>query len=240
MTATSKHFGVRVCGVCPPHGFTLLEILIALFIFAIVALLLSSALHNVIGIQARTESSAERLHDTQIALLVMSRDITQAINRPVFTASGREEAGFVGKPISFTFTHAGMSNADGKMLRSTLQRVRYFIDGTNLWRYTWVALDQAPQSAPTKRALLTNVQSASFEYLDSKQKFHAEWPVQDGPRELLPRAVKINLVITKWGKLSQLYVIPAEPANAPSEPKSKPGTEQGLQLPEQKAAPDRH
>jgi general secretion pathway protein J len=212
-------------------GFTLLEILIALFIFAILALLLSSALHNVIGIQSRTEQNADRLHDTQIALLMMSRDITQAINRPVFTAGGGQEAAFVGKPTSFTFTHAGVSNANGKVLRSTLQRVRYFIDGTTLWRYTWAALDQAPQSAPLKRALLTNIESASFEYLDSKKVFRHEWPAQDGTRELLPRAVRINFVIKGWGKLSQLYVIPAEPVVAPNVPKpqqqnSKQPTEQ--------------
>lgn len=221
MTAASKS-----------RGFTLLEILIALFIFAILALLLSNALHNIIGVQSRTETNADRLHETQIALLRMSRDISQAINRPIFNAAGREEAGFVGKPTSFTFTHAGVSNADGRVLRSTLQRVNYFIDGKTLWRNTWAVLDQAPQSTPTKRALLDDLESASFEYLDSKNVFHPEWPAKSGPKELLPRAVKINFVITKWGKLSQLYVIPAEPAIAASQPQKPQQPQQPQQAPQ--------
>jgi len=203
-------------------GFTLLEILIALFIFAILSLLLSNALHNVIGIQSRTESNAERLHTTQLALLLLSRDITQAVNRPVLLASGKDEPAFIGKPNGFTFTHTGSSNAEGKALQSALVRVRFFIDGKILWRHTWPVLDQAPQSMPTKRALLTNLESASFQYLDSKNVFHAEWPVQDDAKEVLPRAVKVHLVISDWGKLSQLYVLSAEPTNLTN---AKPGAE---------------
>jgi general secretion pathway protein J len=218
-------------------GFTLLEILIALFIFAMLALLLSSALHNVIGIQSRTEQNADRLHETQIALLIMSRDITQAVNRSVVTASGKEEAAFVGKPNGFTFTHAGVANPEGKFLRSGLQRTRYFIDGKTLWRNTWAVLDQAPQSAPLRRALLSNLDGASFEYLDSKNVFHHEWPVQEGAPEPLPRAVRIYLDISKWGRLSQLYVIPAEPPNAAN---AQPAKQKQEPQPEQAPQPVRH
>jgi type II secretion system protein J len=65
-------------------GFTLLEILIALFIFTIVSMILVSALHNVLNNQAATEKKAHQLAKLQIAMLLMSRDIEQTIrtNKP--------------------------------------------------------------------------------------------------------------------------------------------------------------
>src|SRR5690242_2240764 len=91
-------------------GFTLLEILIALFIFTILSLMLASALHNVIGIQTATENNADRLRKLQIVLLIMSRDIEQTVNRPVMGVNGKEEIAFRGTPLKFEFTHTGLAN----------------------------------------------------------------------------------------------------------------------------------
>src|SRR5262249_3778215 len=101
-------------------GFTLLEILIALFIFTILSMMLASALHNVINIQARTENNAERLRKLQMGLLVFSRDIEQAVNRKVVNSSGKDESPFTGSRLSVAFTHAGLANPDGALLRSGL------------------------------------------------------------------------------------------------------------------------
>ena len=121
-------------------GFTLLEILIALFIFTILSLILAAALHNVIDVSVGTARNAERLRTTQIALLMMSRDIEQVVNRPVLDATGKEEAAFIGKPTYFTLTRAGFANPTGIALQSTLQRTGYYWQQDSLWRNTWAVL----------------------------------------------------------------------------------------------------
>src|SRR6185312_5679581 len=103
------------------YGFTLLEIIIALFIFSIVSIIIVSALHNVLNTQAATEKKAARLAELQIALLLLSRDIEQTVNRPIVNASGMLE-GFIGSSHTITFTHAGFVNPFGQLQRSTLQR----------------------------------------------------------------------------------------------------------------------
>ncbi|HLB41283.1 MAG TPA: type II secretion system minor pseudopilin GspJ [Gammaproteobacteria bacterium] len=189
-------------------GFTLLEILVALFIFTILSMLLVEGLHHVINIQLVTTQHAERLHQLQLTLLMMSRDIEQTINRPVIINSGREEKAFVGNARMFTFTHLGLANSSETITRSTMQRTRYSYDEQAIWRTIWPVLDQAPQSHAHSRRLLT-VAQAYFQYLDKKGRFHNHWPVEaEGHQEPLPQAVRIYLILPQWGSLSQLYVIP--------------------------------
>jgi len=192
-------------------GFTLLEILVALFIFTILSVILASALHNIIGTQDRTEQHAARLRKLQFALVLVSRDIEQTVDRPVLTAQANEEKAFLGTPREFSLTHAGLSNPDGAMIRSNLQRTRYYWDKDTLLRMVWPALDQAPDSKPTARAILTNVVAVHFRYLDKENHFHDNWPTEQSSGQALPRAVKIELTLSDWGSISQLYVIPAQP-----------------------------
>src|SRR3990167_9644363 len=86
-------------------GFTLLEILIALFIFTLVSMMLMSALHHIINIQSGTEQNAERLRNLQLTLLKVSRDVEQIVNRPILNTAGKEEYAFIGTVREFEFTH---------------------------------------------------------------------------------------------------------------------------------------
>jgi general secretion pathway protein J len=203
-------------------GFTLLEILIALFIFTILSLMMVGGLHSVINAQSGSEDKAERLRKLQMVLLVMSRDIEQAINRPIIDANGREEAAFVGTPQSMVFTHAGFANPAGAVARSTLQRTGYLWSELALSRLTWPVLDQAPQTKPHSRRLLTDVPEMQFQFLDKQGRFHDNWPLEDGDDEPLPRGVRIIMTVVNWGKLSELYLIAAQAGKNTQLPQ-KPG-----------------
>lgn len=202
------------------RGFTLVEILVALFVFSILSLLIASALRSVIQSQAGTEKSAERLREMQFALLLLSRDIEQAVPRPVLNTNAKEEPAFFGDDKSFTFTHGGFANPDSMILRSSLQRTQYLAKSDSLWRGVWEVLDQAPTSRSRERLILSKVRKVKFEYLDRKGKFHSFWPAENKD-ELLPRAIRLHVELADWGSISQLYVISAEqsklqaPASAP-------------------------
>jgi general secretion pathway protein J len=200
-------------------GFTLLEILIALFIFTILSIVLVGALHTVINADSGTEKNAYRLRDLQMVFLTMGRNIEQTVNRPILNAAGEQDEAFVGSPRNFTFTHTGFSNPTGKLVHSSLERTQYGWSEGVLWRKTWAELDQAPQALPHSRALLSGVLDANFQYLDKDGHFQNNWPPTGGREDPLPRAVKIYLSIKQWGKISQLYVIYAQPTAGPVQPK---------------------
>lgn len=191
-------------------GFTLLEILIALFIFTVVSTLLVAALHNIIGTETRTASHAERMHQLQRAMLLFSRDVEQTVNRPVLNSDGRLTPAFVGNKNGFQFTHSGFANPFGAAQQSNLQRTAYQFQGKDLVRQTWNVLDQAPNTKAHERVILDNVKNAYFEYLDHDLRFHDDWPLPSKKEEVLPRAIRIIFTLPDWGQVSQLYVIAAE------------------------------
>lgn len=199
-------------------GFTLAEILIALAIFSILSLMLMTALHNVINSQSKAEEKAERLRNTQMALLILSRDLEQAINRPILNMKGAQELAFTGDNLNFSFTHMGYATLDNKTPRSALQRVQYRLQNQALWRYTWDSLDLAPKSEPHARELLSGVEKIQVQYVDTQGRLHDIWPDKEGNADL-PRAVQIVMNLQNWGTISQLYVIPAMPSNTQA-PKS--------------------
>ena len=195
-------------------GFTLLEILIALLIFTIVSVIMTQALHTVFTSQSRTEERAAALARLQIALLLVSRDIEQTINRPVSNAAGVSE-GLIGTTHALTFTHAGFANPFAIEQRSTLQRVRYQLTDGNLVRLTWPVLDQTTSTNPAQRKLLSGVIDLVFTYLDEQGHFTQNWNAGGQNTASLPRAVRITLTLKNWGKLSQLYLIPGQPLDTP-------------------------
>ncbi len=211
-------------------GFTLLEILIALFIFTILSIMMTSALHTVISAQGGAERNAERLRLLQIVLVRISRDVEQIVDRPIKSANGKDASAFFGAPTGFVFTHGGMAGQSNQ--HQVLQRTQYIWTQNGLWRMVWDVLDQASNSPkPRQREVLANVTDAEFEYYDNKNVAHKEWPVAGMANQTLPRAVKINLTIADWGVIRQLYVIPAETANAANTPATPAPTPDAPQTP---------
>jgi general secretion pathway protein J len=196
-------------------GFTLLEILIALFIFTIVAVIMARALHIVFDSQATTEKHSVRLAELQIATLLLSRDLDQTINRVSVNAKGEPEAAFFGKTNFITFTHGGVADPTGQAQRSTLQRTTYIIQGKKFIREILPVLDPVQTSKPVQRTLLSNVRDGFFEFLDDKNVFHNSWPT-DGQTQSQqqPRAVRVTLTLDGWGKITQMYLLAGQ-TNAP-------------------------
>ncbi|SRR5579883_135991 len=192
------------------HGFTLLEILLALFIFTLVAMITTSALHTAIRAQNDTQQNAKKLAELEIVFTFFSRDIEQAIDRPVTLPNGAIEDSFKGAPDSITFTHAGVANPGGQVLRSTLERVRYRLDKTNLIRETWESLDQTQDTQIQERILLKNVDDLAFQFLDKNGNFQTRWPPPtDADKTPLPKAVRVILTIHNSGNITQFYLTPS-------------------------------
>ncbi len=85
------------------RGFTLLEILLALFIFTIVSAILATALHTIFNAQAEIDKRTAEITEIQTALLMFSRDIEQVVDRPINLANNVKE-GFSGRSAELTFT----------------------------------------------------------------------------------------------------------------------------------------
>lgn len=189
-------------------GFTLVEIMIALFIFVIVMAIIIAGLNIVIESDVRITKNAQIISDTQKAVIILSRDCQQIINRSVL---GNDGSSLPALSIDnsgenkIEFTRMGFVNPFSANRRSTLLRVAYDLIDGRLVRKTWLVLDRVPSSRPQERVLLDNVQSFEVTVLDSKNKF--EQPGESSNLGGLPPAVAFDLVLTNGKSVHRVIAL---------------------------------
>lgn len=194
------------------EGFTLLELLVALAIFSLIAVMAYGGLETVLNQQAHTEVNAESLAALQKTYLVMQRDIEQAVPRAIRDEFGDEQGSLVGTTL-FQLTRGGWNNPVDQP-RSTLQRVGYALEDRQLIRYAWMVLDRAQDSKPTRQPLIDEIESMEVRYLDERDNWQEQWPPlstdQTPPTVTLafPLAIEVTLEHASFGKLVWLFQLP--------------------------------
>lgn len=195
-------------------GFTLIEIMIALVIFAIIGVLAALSLHQTIENNKALNIQDQRLMQLQLALTLIRRDIIQAINRPVISADGGKTAAFTGSGSSIQLTRAGLINPFDVSKRTDMQRVGYALSKGSLVRQTWVELDRAPNAKPESQTLLNDVTSLEWKFIDRKHQTQSSWPASSNDAqqlpEPLPRAVLLTMHIKNEGEIDGVFPVPAQ------------------------------
>ncbi|MBK8182220.1 MAG: type II secretion system minor pseudopilin GspJ [Candidatus Competibacteraceae bacterium] len=201
----------------PARGFTLLESLIALAVFAIMSIAAYSGLRSVLFTRAAVEVQSQRLAAVQLTLFRIEQDIEQAIPRGIRDEYGEPQAALFGGELTsdrLTLTRAGWDNPLGQP-RANLQRVAYRFREGRLWRLHWDVLDRGGLNEPRETLLLEQVREFRIRFLDQAD-WRNEWPSAttgtDGdPKALdaLPRAVEISLTLEDWGEIIRLLPLPS-------------------------------
>lgn len=196
------------------RGFTLLELLIAVAIFAFLALATYRMLSSVLQTDGATRAHEQQLRELVRGMAAFERDVLQAVPRPVRSPFGDEQAALLGKDgdgTSLEFTRAGWRNPMGAP-RSRLQRVRWELSGEQWQRRYWGVLDQAQDSQQQVQAVLDGVTAFKLRYMDRQGQWQSSWPPTDGNErerlEQLPRAVELVLEHRRYGEIRRVLRLP--------------------------------
>jgi general secretion pathway protein J len=185
-----RHFGNKKLLPIKCAGFSLIELLIAIAIFAIVAIMAYSGLNIVLITNQQTTEDAARLAKLQIALTRLQRDIEQYVRH----------TNLQGNTSYLEFTRAGWRNP-AQQQRSSLQRVAYSIENNSLIRTYWRRHDY-PQN-PQKLSLLNQIDELRIRYLDLNFQWQQQWNAN-----YPPKAIEVTLTLQQWGQISRLFRIP--------------------------------
>ena len=198
----------------PCRGFTLLELLVAVAIFALVGAMAYGGLQRVLDQQQRTGEQSQRLSDLQKAYMIMQRDLEQLVARKIRNEFGDTVDALVGGSgfDGVAFSRAGRANPAGFM-RSNIQRVAYVPDQETLLRRTWRVLDRAQDSQPDDQVLVEGLRRFAMRFLDDANEWQDRWPPQAQGGGVastgLPRAVEVQLELDETGTLNWLFMLPA-------------------------------
>jgi general secretion pathway protein J len=196
----------------PAGGFTLLELLVALGIFVLLAAAAHTSLRSVLYTQAAVEVESRRLAEVQLAFHLLELDLTQVINRQVRGDSGDSQPPLVSGGLDgnlLSFTRSGWDNPLGYP-RSNLQRVAYRLAGNELLRLHWATLDRGGLEEPGESVLLSKVREVQLRFLDRENAWKTEWPPlsTETVAENLPRAVNLSITLDDWGTINRLFLLP--------------------------------
>lgn len=204
----------------PQRGFTLIELMVALALFAVLSVMAYGGLRTVLDQREHAAAQAERLGELQIAMLTIGRDVQQALNRPVRDEFGDRGVAMEGSGAQIEFTRGGWRNPSG-LQRSELQRVGYLVEDEELRRLSWQVLDRAQGAEPRAAVLLGGVQTLELRFLDDQGEWREFWPppgTDPLTSSALPRAVEVSIETERWDRITRLFpVAPGLPAQLPTD-----------------------
>ena len=197
-------------------GFTLVEILVALLVFAVVGLLSTRLLSQSIDNQNNLQDRGQRLAEIHRAMRVLQRDIVQLSRRKIRDAQGEElPALIVSDQGAIEFSRVGWRNPL-RQPRSEVQRVGYRWQDEKIIRGYWLTLDRSYDAEPAYQTLLENVEAVEFFAVDQLGNEHKQWPldpeanvVTEKGEALYLAAILVRAEIAPYGMIERIWQVPS-------------------------------
>jgi len=187
-------------------GFTLVEVMISLLIFAMLAGAGAAVLSATIDNRFAIKAASDRVGDLQRMRGLLRADLGQATARRSRGPTGRPSpqpligAAAPGDPV-LVLNRAGWSNP-GEQARPSLQRVEYRLVGDRLERRASSHLDGARPGPP--QVLYRGVSDVAVTFVRDGEAAPAFISSLDRP---LPDAVRISMTVKGYGRIDQLFIV---------------------------------
>ncbi len=210
------------------RGFTLIEVLVASALTALIGVIAYGFLSTALDAQASQQAQADRLNEINLFFTALARDIRQAVDREIRDELGETEAavlGGTGTEYLLSLTRGGWYNPRA-VVRSSLQRVAYGLnDEQQVERVAWHMLDRASEQNVYKAVVLSAVEEIYFRFLareevrvdpdDVGKTWRERWPVEDVPLgsqtdQPLPVAIEITLTLQDLGEIRRIFALAVE------------------------------
>jgi general secretion pathway protein J len=197
------------------HGFTLIEILVAMAIFTIIGLASTGVLTSVINSDQLSSERFAKLEELQRAMLTIERDVSQIVPRAVringepvrAVISGGEDV-FDSDADGLGFVRTGWHNPQMLLPRSTLQGVGYRMQEGQLQRLYGNYVDNVIGYEPKVKILLSDIEDFRINFLTKAVQLEEpdEW-AETYSSATLPIAISITIVSKTFGEIRREFML---------------------------------
>ncbi|RUO37423.1 type II secretion system protein GspJ [Aliidiomarina shirensis] len=187
------------------RGFTLIEVMVAMAILAIIGLVSAMVLSQMLDSERVSKARHEQLSELQFAMVTLDRDVRQMVIRQVraLPEEGRNfyisnDADLIDSDSGgLAFVRAGWSNPDMMLPRSELQPVVYRVREGVLQRVYRPFVDDV-SGDQIVQDLLTGVESLEVSFQDAGED-HDTW---DQPNRF-PDLVVVRIELESYGVIER-------------------------------------
>lgn len=197
------------------RGFTLIEVLIALTIFAIMSALAYRGLTAILDARDHVAQENHKWREISIFFARLEADLVNAVARDIRNSNNLTEAAFIGNATfakenegQLMFTRMGLPGAVGTL--AAPQRFGYRLKQGTVEELVWPVLDQGQRTVPAIYPLLAGVSTMQLRYLDAANQWRDSWPslVASGtPPEPLPKAMEVALTLDSGETITRLLLL---------------------------------
>jgi general secretion pathway protein J len=203
------------------RAFTLIEVLVALAIFAIMAVLSYRALASVIDSREQLDKETRKWRDAALFFARIEQDLQGLLNRPVRSADDTQSAPIAVNPDVtadglLTFTRSGYAQAAG--LLAAPQRIGYRMKDGRIELLLWPHPDAAPRTVPQVFGVLSGVSAFTVRALDARGNWQERWPAPGtggstsagagaASGEFSPLLVELDVTLKSGETLTRLFAM---------------------------------
>ncbi|CAM3118427.1 MULTISPECIES: type II secretion system minor pseudopilin GspJ [Pseudoalteromonas] len=199
------------------RGFTLIEVLVAMAILAVVIMATHQILDSTTKAKEASDEKIAELNGLQTAFRLMDQDFSQMTQRTVRNEAGdaQEQYLLAGRYIlesqydGIAFVRDGWVNPINLLPRSELQAVGYRVLNDNLERVYRVYVDQLDNMEPRVQVVLKGIEELKFEFLDANNEWQEQWQIK-----ALPKAVAVTLQQIEAEPIRRVFLVPGQGKNS--------------------------
>jgi general secretion pathway protein J len=195
-------------------GFTLVEVLVTLLVFAMLSLAGTAILGQSLTAKEQAGDVNQAIKDLQITNALMKADFAQMVSRTARDSYGVRMPASVaavttGQPV-IQLVRDGWENPGGLQPRSSLQRVAYFLDDGDLIRRAYPFVDGVAEADAYDQVIMRGVSDFRLTYLINGQ-WQAAWAAAASSSAFVPEAVAVEFTTQNFGGLRQLFLTSGTP-----------------------------
>lgn len=194
-------------------GFTLIEVLLALFIFTTLTVAANQVFRNVVSTDQQTKAVESALKQLQRALVILDSDFRQMQARRYRNGGEESEETLLefgddlldSESQGIRFVRGGWINPQQLFPRGEVVKVGYRIKDDTLERVRWMYPDDSSAVEPAVMPLMDGVTSIRFE-VKGDDGWLESW---DTPLAM-PEAIRVVLDTERFGELTRIYLLPGQ------------------------------
>lgn len=196
-------------------GFTLLEVIIALSIFAVLSVVGYKGLSSLIQTKERVAAEDDKWQQIILFFNRVELDVKQCVNRPIRGRDGTLEPAWLGQPTYVGEYDAQLAFSRFGDLEQTsflmdTRRIAYRLHDDAVELLIWPSLDAAPNAKPEVFKVLPHVAQITFSYLTHDGRLVNMWPenlaVSD-TKYFAPLGLKISIKLDSGELVSRLFAL---------------------------------